>query len=345
MTVSQAITDQMATWAEELAQRSAELGTRVEIDAAALLDRSADGVRATPGIASANGSCRLVATLDGWIAINLARESDRSALPAWIGPHDESAAWAAIEVAAAGRASEEMVREARLLGLPVANVGEVHAPSADARLVMRGTPNLRRRTLDVVDLTSMWAGPLCGDFLAQMGARVTKIESRARPDGVRLGSPALHARLNARKLQVVIDFAAKPRLAWLRDRILTADIILTSARPRAFAQLGITPELMFAANPGLIWVAVSGYGWTGDNADRTAFGDDAAAAGGLVDWTPEGEPRFHGDAIADPLTGVAAVVGALRALEQGGGILVDAALAMVAAGVANRITRSGNRAL
>ena len=343
--VSQAVKAQMAIWAETLAHQSARFGSRVEIDTAALLDRSADGVSAKLGIASANGSCRLVATLDGWIAVNMARESDRSALAAWIGPHDESAFWTAIEYSAAGRMSREIASEARLLGMPVAIVDEVHTTSADARLVMRGSPNLWRRTLDVVDLTSMWAGPLCGDLLAQMGARVTKVESRTRPDGVRLGSPGLYARLNDRKLQVVIDFAAKPGLAWLRERILAADMVLTSARPRAFVQLGIAPDAMFAANPGLIWVAVSGYGWTGDNADRTAFGDDAAAAGGLVDWTPAGEPRFHGDAIADPLTGVAAVVGALRALEQGGGILVDAALAMVTAGVAHRITRSGNRAL
>jgi crotonobetainyl-CoA:carnitine CoA-transferase CaiB-like acyl-CoA transferase len=63
------------------------------------------------------------------------------------------------------------------------------------------------------------------------------------------------------------------------------------------------------------------------------FGDDTAAAGGLVRWT-SGGPRFLGDALADPVTGLAAAVGTLRALEQGGGLLVDVALARSAAGTA-----------
>jgi crotonobetainyl-CoA:carnitine CoA-transferase CaiB-like acyl-CoA transferase len=65
-----------------------------------------------------------------------------------------------------------------------------------------------------------------------------------------------------------------------------------------------------------------------------AFGDDAAAAGGLVRWTAAGEPEFLGDALADPLTGLAAAAGALQALAEGGGVIVDAALARTAAGAA-----------
>jgi crotonobetainyl-CoA:carnitine CoA-transferase CaiB-like acyl-CoA transferase len=89
-------------------------------------------------------------------------------------------------------------------------------------------------------------------------------------------------------------------------------------------------------------VAITGHGWCGDVADRVAFGDDAAAAGGLVRWTAKGEPRFVGDAIADPLTGLAATLGALAALGQGGGFLVDAALARVAA-QACALTSLGSR--
>ena len=99
----------------------------------------------------------------------------------------------------------------------------------------------------------------------------------------------------------------------------------------------MAPASLFAERPGLVWVAISGYGWTGEAADRVAFGDDAAAAGGLVHWTPDGPPNFLGDALADPLTGLAAASGALQALAQGGGVIVDAALARIAAGAAAQL--------
>jgi crotonobetainyl-CoA:carnitine CoA-transferase CaiB-like acyl-CoA transferase len=118
--------------------------------------------------------------------------------------------------------------------------------------------------------------------------------------------------------------------------MLDADVVISSARSRAFEQLGLAPATLFAERPDLVWVAISGYGWTGEAADRIAFGDDAAAAGGLVSWTARG-PRFLGDALADPLTGLAAAAGALRALADGGGVIVDAALARAAAGAAAQI--------
>ncbi len=91
---------------------------------------------------------------------------------------------------------------------------------------------------------------------------------------------------------------------------------------------------MFAANPSLVWVAITGYGWTGEAGGRVGFGDDTAAAGGLVRWTARGEPRFAGDALSDPVTGLAAALGALQGLAGGGGVLVDAAMANAAAGAA-----------
>lgn len=335
MTISVAIASAMSDWAAEFAEWTARRGTRVAIDPPALLDRGEPHPRSTSGKISANGSCELIATRDGWIAVNLARATDRSALDAWVGQHDTANPWPAVRAAAAHRSSQELVDLARLLGMPVAIVGEVRSQRQALQSIVCGVRKLERATFDVLDLTSMWAGPLCGELLTRAGASVTKVESRARPDGIRLGSPALYKRLNTRKLQVVIDFESAVALNWLRARMVTADVVLTSARPRAFTQLGIDTETIFDGNPGLVWVAVSGYGWTGDAPDRVAFGDDAAAAGGLVDWV-DGEPHFHGDAVADPLTGIAAAVGALRALDQGGGVLVDAPLAVIAADVARR---------
>ena len=84
------------------------------------------------------------------------------------------------------------------------------------------------------------------------------------------------------------------------------------------------------AAPGRVWISVTGYG-RDDPDQRVAFGDDAAVAGGLVAWGPDGSPVFCGDAIADPLTGLFAGATALAALAASGGFLVDVAMARVCA--------------
>ena len=188
--------------------------------------------------------------------------------------------------------------------------------------------------LRVIDLSALWAGPLCGAVLAEMGASVTKVESLTRLDPTRTSTPEFFRRLNGRKSELSLDFASAEGRARLSDVFAGADVVITSARPRAFAALGLAPEAVFAANPSLVWVAITGYGWTGAASERVGFGDDTAAAGGLVHRTPAGEPRFQGDALSDPVTGLAAALGALQALEDGGGVLVDAAMARCAAAAA-----------
>jgi crotonobetainyl-CoA:carnitine CoA-transferase CaiB-like acyl-CoA transferase len=152
--------------------------------------------------------------------------------------------------------------------------------------------------------------------------------------------PEFDRRLNGRKIHLSFDLKSPEGLARLRHLVQGADVLITGARPRAFGGLGLEPEAVFAANPALVWVAVTGYGWTGEAAARVAFGDDAAAAGGLVSWT-DGEPRFLGDALADPLTGLVGAIGALEGLAAGGGVLVDVALARTAAGAAAHLGLGG----
>src|SRR5438045_3769067 len=105
----------------------------------------------------------------------------------------------------------------------------------------------------------------------------------------------------------------------LRPLLPSADIVIEASRPRAFAQLGLEPQ------PHHTWVSITGYGRTGPWCNRTAFGDDAAAAGGLVAMA-DGAPVFCADAIADPLAGIWAAVAALDAYLHGGGVIIDVAL-------------------
>ena len=191
-----------------------------------------------------------------------------------------------------------------------------------------GTPPL------VVDLAALWAGPLAAACLADLGADVVKVEDVRRPDGARRGDPAFFDLLNATKRSVALDFGSATDRRRLRDLVMQADVVITSARARAIAALDLDPGDHLAAGSDRVWVAVTGHGW---DTDRVGFGDDAAAAGGLVAWHPaDGRPRFAADAVADPLCGALAARAVLDAWRTGGRWFVDASLAGAAATVAAR---------
>lgn len=306
---------------EKIAVRSARLGAEVVIDVDATLDRG-DIIDLGPaGLCSPNRACRLLAAADNWIAVNLPREEDVRAVPALIGAY-EGEPWSAIAAGARTMSSAALVAQAELLGLAVAMVGETPPPDAPCRVTPRERAQALDRAPTVVDLSSLWAGPLCGAVLAEMGAEVTKIDSVERPD-----SGLLDGRLSAAKQRRRIALKDARSRADLWEEIARCEVLITSARARALAGLGLEPARVFAANPALVWIAITGHGWA---SARIAFGDDAAAAGGLLAWR-NGTPAFIGDALADPLTGLAAAAAALGALESGHGAFIDAALAPVAA--------------
>ena len=315
-------------------------GWRSELEGPELLGERAAILGLTRrGVISPGGSCRLLPSADGWIAVNLARPDDVALLPAWLaeaGPGDDP--WAFVAERVANRPSTELVERARLLGLPVAEAGAPAAsPPPWCRVAARGEPVLRAAGESplVVDLSSLWAGPLCTHLLGLAGARVVKVESRARPDGTRRGRPAFFELLNAGKRSVALDFGALEGRRQLRALVERADIVVESARPRALAQLGLDAGALVGAIPGLSWVSITGYGRREPEAGWVAFGDDAGAAAGLAVATGAGEgvPLFCGDAIADPLTGLHAAVAAWASWRRGGGQLLDLALRDVTAHV------------
>jgi len=318
----------------EVARLTAALGRRVDALGLGITDRAGQLKLRAPGIASANRACRLFRASDGWFAVNLARDEDRELTPAWMRSERISDPWRLIAEESAGRTVADLIADATLLGLPAAGVGEVVCESFAAPTLPLGAPGRPAGPLRVLDLSALWAGPMCGAILGEMGAEVTKLESSRRLDPTAQSTPEFFRRLNGRKSLRQLDFQTADGRAALREAILAADVVITSARPRAFVGLGLEPEAIFAAKPQLTWVAITGYGWSGRGAERVAFGDDAAAAGGLVRWTRTGEPRFLGDALADPVTGLAAAIGALSAIVAGGGVLVDIAMARCAAAAA-----------
>jgi crotonobetainyl-CoA:carnitine CoA-transferase CaiB-like acyl-CoA transferase len=257
----------------------------------------------------------------GWIALNLAREDDRELVPALTGRVGEP--WAALEELVASLAAEEFRDRAAELQLPVAVLGE-SAPQILAQIGPIKVPG------KVIDLSALWAGPLCAGLLARAGAQVMRIESLGRPDPTAHSSPQLDARINVGKTRLALDLRTEGGKDALHALVADADVLVTSARPAALARLGLAPELF----PNLTWVAITAHGFAGPGANRVGFGDDCAVAGGLVDRA-EGEPRFLGDALADPLTGLEAA----RAVLAGQGGLIDMAMARVAASYAEALRR------
>lgn len=296
------------------------------------------------GRISPGGSARLVRCADGWLALNLARLEDRSLLPAWLEsgevfpPEDLDATWAGVERRCADRARDALVARGRLMGLavsPAALLPETRARGwQDTRRL--GSERAGRGTRAapwVVDLSGLWAGPLCGQLLAAAGARVVKLESLERPDGARRGDRGFFDLMNGEKRSVALAFGDPAGRRALRELIARADVVIEASRPRALAQLGIDAERT-TARSGTTWVRITGHGAHPPASDWVAFGDDAAAAAGLLVRTPDGAPAFCGDAIADPLTGLHAALAGLAAWAHGGGRLVELSLSGVAARVA-----------
>lgn len=145
----------------------------------------------------------------------------------------------------------------------------------------------------VVDLSSGWAGPLCGHLLTLLGTRVIKVEDPDRPDSARSGSREFYDLLHSGQESVALGFAS-PGVARL---IAVADVVIDDARfePPTDAKDGC-------------WVRITG-----------GSADEAAVAAGLVAFDADaGVPAPCGDAIAAPLTGVNAAL-AVVACRLGGG--------------------------
>lgn len=283
------------------------------------------------GQASAGGSCRLLQAADGMLAVNLARAEDWELVPAWMEGR-EITNWAHLASSLAVHTVDAALGRARLLGLPVAAANVLPRDGLPWCRVQpvgeRSDRARRRRAPRVIDLSSLWAGPLCAQILRQLGASVIKVESTRRPDGARTGNPDFFGLLNAGKTCVAIDFSSARGLARLRRLIETADIVIEASRPRALRQLGIDAGRMLAENPGLSWISITGHGREEPEAGWVAFGDDAGVGGGLssVLARATGEWAFCGDAIADPLTGLHAALAAWCAHAAGGGSLVSLAM-------------------
>ena len=344
--------------ADELAVVTGTTGLSVRADPAELIaGRAALAGFSRQGQVSAGGTSQLLRCADGWCAVTLSRADDMAAIPALLGllgllgldgldvpelarPADARAALAA---AALTRSATALADDAQLLGVPAAALPPIPAVAAGAgwppwqvSWIAGTSPSARLAGALVVDLSSMWAGPLCARLLGLGGARVIKVETPDRPDGARAGNPDFFDWLHAGQRSVVLDFRSVSGREALGALLAAADVVIEASRPRALEQLGLAPS-QGRHRDGQVWLSITGYGR--GEPDRVAFGDDAAVAGGLVAWVvdrdgADHEPVFCADAVADPLTGLCGALAVARSLADGGGQLIDLPMRTVAAGFA-----------
>ncbi len=190
----------------------------------------------------------------------------------------------------------------------------------------------------VLEVGNYIAGPFCGMQLADLGAEVIKIEQPDGGDQVRLAAPFLDGvsspfvRLNRNKRSLVVDLKAPAGKEVFRRLARTADVVVENLRPGTMADLELDYTRLAALNPGLVYVAASGWGQDGPLSPLAGLDIMAQARSGLMSITgmPGGDPVKVGVPVCDlvcALYGALAAVAALRVRERTGrGQHVDVSL-------------------
>ena len=177
--------------------------------------------------------------------------------------------------------------------------------------------------ITVLDLTRVLSGPYCTMLLADMGARVIKVEQPGRGDDTRAWGPpfvqgesAYFMSINRNKESVTLDFKRREGRALLDRLIAKADVVIENFRPGTLARQGLDYASLAAKHPALVYCSISGFGQNGPKRDRPGYDAVVQAEGGLMSVTgsADGPPYRLGVAIADLVAGLLAAQGVTLAL-------------------------------
>ncbi len=169
--------------------------------------------------------------------------------------------------------------------------------------------------ITVVDAATIFAGPLAATYLGDFGAEVIKVEHPARGDSLRNlshrkhGVPIWWKQVSRNKKSITL-YLGSPAGAKIFKRLAAeVDVIVENYRPGTLERWGIGPDVLFAINPRLVLLRVTGFGQTGPYRDRPGFGTLAEAMSGFAHITGErdGPPTLPPFGLAD---GIAAIAGA-----------------------------------
>ncbi len=201
----------------------------------------------------------------------------------------------------------------------------------------------------VVDLTRALAGPHAGMMLADLGARVIKVETPGHGDDTRGWGPPFvgpeddpvstyYLSCNRNKESVTADLKTDGGRALLDGLVGRADVLLENFRPGVLDRLGFGEQRLHEINPGLVVLSISGFGHDGPEAGRAGYDQIAQGEAGLMSMTgPPGEPTRVGLPIGDLLAGMYGAFGVLAALLErsrtGRGTVVRTSLLAAIVGV------------
>jgi len=177
--------------------------------------------------------------------------------------------------------------------------------------------------ITVLDLTRVLSGPYCTMLLADMGARVIKIEQPGKGDDTRAWGPpflegesAYFLSINRNKESVTVDFKHPEGRRLLEQLIAKSDVVVENFRPGTLAKLGLDYKALAPQHPRLIYCSISGFGQTGPRAKEAGYDAVMQGEGGLMSITgdPAGSGFRLGVAIADVTSGMFAAYGVAMAL-------------------------------
>ena len=207
--------------------------------------------------------------------------------------------------------------------------------------------------LTVLDFTRVLSGPYCTMQLADMGARVIKVEQPGKGDDTRAWGPpfvngesAYFLSINRNKESLTLDLKSAAARDVIDRLLARTDVLVENFRPGTMARLGLGYEEIAARFPRLVYCSISGFGQTGPRSREAGYDAVVQAEGGLMSITGDaaGTPYRLGVAISDIVSGMFAAQGiafALLARERTGkGQLVD--VGMLDATVALLTYQAGN---
>jgi formyl-CoA transferase/CoA:oxalate CoA-transferase len=193
--------------------------------------------------------------------------------------------------------------------------------------------------LTVLDFSRVLAGPYCTMQLADLGARVIKIEQPGGGDDTRAWGPpfvagesAYFLSVNRNKESLALDLKHAAARAIIDALLPRADVLVENFRPGTMERLGLAYEAVAASYPSLVYCSISGFGQTGPRRVEPGYDAMMQAEAGLMSITgpADGPPFRVGVAVGDIATGMFAVQGILAALvargRTGRGQRVDIAM-------------------
>jgi CoA:oxalate CoA-transferase len=190
----------------------------------------------------------------------------------------------------------------------------------------------------VIDLSRVLAGPFCTMMLAELGARVIKVENPQGGDDSRHFEPFVDGQsgyfssLNRDKESIALDLKNVADRRILLELARKGDVLVENFRPGTLEKLGLGYDRLKEVNPRLIYAAVSGFGHTGPWSPRPAYDMIVQAMSGLMSVTgvPDGPPMKAGTSVGDITGGLFAALGVASALyhreKTGAGMKVDVSM-------------------